>query len=180
MAREPRSQDWEVLGLEPGAAIADVRQAYAQRKALYGRDTLATYSLHDDREREALLERLDDAYRTIVESLGTAPEATRTVSESLPEVQIPQGPPPSRDEQPGAFLRHQRMSRRVRLDELATETKIRASLLELLESESFRELPAAVYVRGFVIQCARALKLDGSEDLAQAYLTKMREALDDE
>ena len=80
MAREPRPQDWEVLGLEPGAAVADVRKAYAQRKALYGSDSLATYSLHDDREREALLERLDDAYRTIVESIDTGPAAVRAAA----------------------------------------------------------------------------------------------------
>jgi flagellar biosynthesis protein FlhG len=179
VAREPRPQDWEVLGLGPGAAADDVRKAYARRKALYGNDALATYSLHDEREREALLERLDDAYRTIIESIGSAP-ASRAPVEPGPEVQPPSGPAPPVEERPGAFLRHQRLSRRVRLDELALETKIRASLLELLESESFRDLPAPVYVRGFIVQCAKALKLQEAEGIAEAYLTKMRATLGDE
>lgn len=176
MEREPRPQDWEILGLDPGATADEVRKAYARRKSLYGRDVLATYSLHDEREREALLERLDDAYHTIIESIGGAP-VTRPPAQPGPEVQPPSGPPPPVEERPGAFLRHQRMSRRVGLEELATETKIRASLLELLESESFRDLPAPVYVRGFIIQCARALKLHEVEGLAEAYLAKMRATL---
>ena len=179
MAREPRPQDWEILGLDPGAAADEVRKAYAHRKALYGDDALATYSLHDEREREALLERLDDAYRTIVESIGAA-RVTRRPAEPGPEVQPPAGPAPPLEERPGAFLRHQRMSRRVGLDELAHETKIRASLLELLETESFRDLPAQVYVRGFIIQCARALKLNEADGLAEAYLAKMQATLGDE
>lgn len=180
MAREPRPQDWEVLGLDPGADVEAVRKAYARRKALYGTDTLATYSLHDENEREALLERLDDAYRTIIESIGGAPAAAPRPSERGPEVRPPSGPAPSFSERPGAYLRHQRLSHRVRLDELALETKIRASLLDLLEAESFRDLPAPVYVRGFVIQCARALKLHDAEALAEAYLAKMQQTLGDD
>jgi cytoskeletal protein RodZ len=57
--------------------------------------------------------------------------------------------------------------------QLAQETKIRASLLELLESEAFSELPATVYVRGFVIQCAKVLGINDPESLATAYIAKM-------
>jgi flagellar biosynthesis protein FlhG len=177
VGREPRPQDWEVLGLDPGADVGAVRKAYARRKALYGTDGLATYSLHDDGEREALLERLDDAYRTIIDSIGSAPVAAPRPADLGPEVRPPSGPAPPLSERPGAYLRHQRQSHRVRIDELALETKIRASLLDLLEAESFRDLPAPVYVRGFVIQYARALKLHDAEALAEAYLAKMRAAL---
>lgn len=179
MARDPGPQDWEILGLEPGAAVEEVRRAYARRKALYGSDTLATYSLHDEPEREALLERLDDAYRTIVQQVQTAAPAPAPAG-SEPQVEAPSGPPPPADERPGAHLRHQRLTRRVSLNELASETKIRASLLDLLEGESFGDLPAQVYVRGFVIQCARALKLPDAESLAEAYLERMRQALGDD
>ena len=166
-----------MLGLAPGASPEEVRAAYAQRKSLYDPDALATYSLHDDAEREALRERLDDAYRAIVSRLGDV--ALRASVVVLPPVAPPAGPAPEADQEPGAFLRHQRLARRVTTDQLAAETKIRASLLELLESESFRDLPAPVYVRGFVVQCARALKLDDPEGLAEAYLAKLRAALGD-
>jgi len=177
VARDPRPQDWEVLGLAPGASPEEVRAAYAQRKSLYDPDALATYSLHDDAEREAFLERLDDAYRTIVSQLGDV--AMRASVAVLPPVEPPTAPTPAADQEPGAFLRHQRLSRQVSTDQLAGETKIRASLLELLESETFDTLPAPVYVRGFVVQCARALKLHDPEGLAEIYLAKMRAALGD-
>ena len=177
MARDPWPQDWEVLGLAPGASPEEVRAAYVQRKSLYDPDALATYSLHDDAEREALRERLDEAYRAIVSQLGDS--ALRASAAARPPVEPPTGPAPAAALEPGAFLRHQRLTRQVSPDQLARETKIRASLLELLESESFRDLPAPVYVRGFVVQCARALKLDDPEGLAEIYLAKMRAALGD-
>lgn len=177
MARDPRPQDWEVLGLAPGASPEEVRAAYAQRKSLYDPDALATYSLHDDAEREALLERLDEAYRAIVSQLGDV--APRASVAARPPVEPPTGPAPDAAQEPGAFLRRQRLTRRVTTEQLAAETKIRASLLDLLESESFRDLPAPVYVRGFVVQCARALKLDDPEGLAEIYLAKLRAALGD-
>jgi hypothetical protein len=175
--RDPRPQDWEMLGLVPGAGPEEVRAAFAQRKSLYDPDALATYSLHDDAEREALLDRLDDAYRAIISQFGDV--GLRASVAASPRVEPATGPAPAADQVPGAFLRHQRLARQVSTDHLAAETKIRASLLELLESESFGGLPAPVYVRGFVIQCARALKLDNPEGLADIYLAKMRAALGD-
>ena len=177
MVRDPRPQDWEVLGLAPGASADEVRAAFAQRKSIYDPDALATYSLHDDAEREALLDRLDDAYRAIISQLGDV--GLHASVAALPPVEPPAGPAPAADQEPGAFLRHQRLARQVSTDQLAAETKIRASLLELLESESFCSLPAPVYVRGFVVQCARALKLENPERLAEIYLAKMRAVLGD-
>jgi flagellar biosynthesis protein FlhG len=166
-----------VLGLAPGAGPEQVRAAYAHRKSLYAPDAVATYSLHDDAEREALLERLDDAYRAIISQLGDL--GLRAVAATVRPVQPPAGPAPPPDLEPGAYLRYQRLARQVSTDRLASETKIRASLLGLLESESFADLPAPVYVRGFIVQCARALRLDNPEGLAEAYLAKLRAALGD-
>ena len=179
MARDARPQDWELLGLAPGAGLDQVRAAYARRKDLYGADALASYSLHDDAEREALLERLDDAYRTIVGELGDV-VAVRAPVAPAPAAEVPPDPAPAVDQQPGAFLRHHRVARQVGTDRLAAETKIRASMLELLESESFHALPAPVYVRGFVVQCARALKLENPEGLAEAYVAKMQASIGDD
>jgi hypothetical protein len=167
-----------VLGLAPGASPEEVRAAYARRKSLYDPDALATYSLHDDAERAVLVGRLDDAYRAITSQLGGA--GLRGSVAAVPPAAPPADPTPAGVQEPGAFLRHQRLARRVSADQLAAETKIRASLLELLESESFGALPAPVYVRGFVIQCGRALKVDNPEGLAEAYLAKMRAALGDD
>jgi len=177
MARNAGPQDWELLGLAPGASLEEVRAAYARRKELYGPDALASYSLHDEPEREALLERLDDAYRAIVGGFGGGTVARAQALAPPTPVEAPADPAPPPDQHPGAFLRHHRVVRQVATGRLAAETKIRASMLELLQSESFHALPAPVYVRGFVVQCARALKLEDPEGIAEAYVAKMRATL---
>jgi hypothetical protein len=178
MARDPVARDWELLGLAQGASPEELRAAYARRRDLYDPEALATYSLHDVAERAALLDRLDDAYRAISGRLGEQPALSSAAT--APPVEATTAPVPAADQHPGAFLRHQRVAHQVTTDRLAAETKIRASMLELLESEAFAALPAPVYVRGFVVQCARALKLDDPEGLAERYLAKMRAAIGDD
>jgi flagellar biosynthesis protein FlhG len=173
MAPEP-IDDWQVLGIAPGATPEEVFRAYSRRKALYSADSLASYSLHDDDSRQAMLDRIEEAYSRITAATG-APRGEGESDES--KLERPTGPPPDVAERPGAFLRHLRTRRRTTLVQLSEETKIRASVLEMLEAESFADLPARVYVRGFVLQYARALGLDDPDRIAAAYLAKLDDAL---
>jgi len=75
----------------------------------------------------------------------------------------------------GASLRRARLRRGVDLDHVADVTKISASYLRFLEQESFDDLPAPVYVRGFVSAYARTLGLDG-ERVASGYMARLEEA----
>jgi len=63
----------------------------------------------------------------------------------------------------GASLRRERLRRELDVDQLAEITKISPNYLRCIEEERFEELPAAVYVRGFVGAYARALGLDAVE-----------------
>jgi len=173
MTDEARPRDWEMLGLEAGAEPGDVYRAFLYRKSLYAPDSLATYMLHDEEDREQLFARIEEAYRRI--SGAKPPPATSgpRIEEDAEEETAPAGPPPAVDDRPGAHLKHHRQRRRVTLEQLAIETKIRSTLLAQLESEDFAVLPAAVYVRGFVIQYAKVLELPNPEGLAAAYLAKM-------
>jgi len=174
MAARPRRQDWQVLGLEPGADPTRVRRSYLERKALYASESVASYNLLEDEERAALLRRIEEAYQRIV---GEPPPTTRAQdrSENLPEP--PAGPPPPVEAEPGAHLRHLRLSHGFLLTQVADDIKVRASLLEMIEHEQFESLPAPVYVRGFVIQYARLLRAPDPENLASAYLAKMNSDL---
>jgi flagellar biosynthesis protein FlhG len=60
----------------------------------------------------------------------------------------------------GRALRRIRMSRGVELEEIASVTKINETYLRYLEEDRYLDLPAAVYVRGFLREYARYLKLD--------------------
>src|SRR5262250_3208786 len=73
----------------------------------------------------------------------------------------------------GPLLRQIREAIGVELREIAERSKISMAYLSALEGEAFAKLPAAVYVRGFLAEYARALGLDG-ERVKQTYLARFR------
>ncbi len=73
----------------------------------------------------------------------------------------------------GAFLRSVREYKRVSADEIMNILKISKNYLTALEEDDVNRLPANVFVRGFVIQYAKALKLE-HEKIANAYMTYLR------
>jgi len=169
-----RPEDWEVLGLEPNTEIPRVRQAYHRRKALYEPTALATYNLLDDDERADMVQRIDEAYRRIV---GAEPKAAASPSPSRlppPEPEVPSGPAPDSATEPGAHLRHHRLSQGLSLHQIAGETKIGVAILEQIENEDFDALPATVFVRGHAQQFARELKLPDAHEFAKLYVEKMQ------
>jgi curved DNA-binding protein CbpA len=73
----------------------------------------------------------------------------------------------------GAFLKAVREYKHVTVDEVMNIIKISKNYLASLESDEIGKLPASVFVRGFVIQYAKALKLE-HEKVANAYMTFLR------
>jgi curved DNA-binding protein CbpA len=63
----------------------------------------------------------------------------------------------------GPVLRRIRMSRGVELEEIAFVTKISQLYLRFLEENRYHDLPAQVYVRGFVREYAKCLRLDPAQ-----------------
>ncbi|MEX0782242.1 MAG: helix-turn-helix transcriptional regulator [Dehalococcoidia bacterium] len=57
-------------------------------------------------------------------------------------------------------LRSARIQRGLTIEQVAQDTRISARFLEALENEAFQELPAPVYVRGFLRSYANYLRLD--------------------
>lgn len=68
----------------------------------------------------------------------------------------------------GITLRNARVQRGLTVDQVAQETRISPRFLEALEAEAFDDLPAPVYVRGFLRSYANFLQLD-----AQPLLEKL-------
>lgn len=69
----------------------------------------------------------------------------------------------------GEFLRRVREYKGISIDEIAEFTKISKTYVNCIESEEFESLPAPAYLRGFVAQIAKALKLP-HEKAASAYM----------
>ena len=74
----------------------------------------------------------------------------------------------------GAELKRERELRGVTLEEIARETKIRASLLGYIEDDRFDRLPAGVFRRSFVRSYARYLGIDEDKSVREYLLVEDR------
>ena len=82
----------------------------------------------------------------------------------------------SEKEWPGSFLKKVREESNISIEELSENTKVSKTYIQAIEEENFKKLPAAVYVRGFVLQISRVLKLPANE-VAKAYLSRYQRKL---
>ena len=74
----------------------------------------------------------------------------------------------------GSLLRKVRESQGIEIAEISSRTKISKQHLAALEEETYDQLPAIVYVRGFVTELAKYLRLDPAQ-VQRTYLRRMRE-----
>lgn len=75
----------------------------------------------------------------------------------------------------GARLRRTRLFRGYEIEQIADVTKVAATHLRNIEDENFAELPAEVYVRGFVTAYARTIGLD-PQLVVPTYMARVRES----
>ena len=75
----------------------------------------------------------------------------------------------------GARLRRARLRRGIELDQIAKVTKVSSAFLRGIEAEAYEDLPAPVYVRGFLVAYARAIGLDSSK-VATSYMARLEES----
>ena len=67
----------------------------------------------------------------------------------------------------GSYLREIRERQGLTLEEIAAETKINCRFLRAIEEEAWEELPAEVYLIGYLRAYAEAVGLDPGEVLAR-------------
>jgi curved DNA-binding protein CbpA len=106
---------------------------------------------------------------TVTSALGNVPTAMDVFEELDADIE--------EDEHDfgGAGLRRARLRRGIELSQIADVTKVSNSYLRRIEAEEFSELPAAVYVRGFVMAYARAIGLDPAR-VAASYMERVKAA----
>jgi curved DNA-binding protein CbpA len=75
----------------------------------------------------------------------------------------------------GQFLKKIREYKGVSIEELSEFTKISRTYITCIESEEYESLPAAVYLRGFILQIAKALRLP-HEKAATGYMSHYKAA----
>lgn len=77
----------------------------------------------------------------------------------------------------GEFLKRVREYKKVDLGRLAEMTKVSKTYLGKIENEDTTNLPALVYVRGFVYQYAKCLKLP-PDVVANSYIKRLKQNLE--
>ena len=186
---------YEILETEPGVSDEEVRRAYRTLKEIYAASSPVVAGLYDEQELTDLHARANAAHDTLF-----APERRRVYDLSLPEADLARavraaaanstrksglpGPVEERHESPepvlevgeevsGAALRKIREARGIELGDIAHRTKISERHLRAIEEERFADMPAAVYVRGYVMEYARAIRID-AQKAVDSYLRRYR------
>jgi flagellar biosynthesis protein FlhG len=162
---------YEVLEISHEASAEEIERAYRLARATYADESLAGYSVFGEGEAAAVRQRIETAYRVLSNDAsrqdyaassspapGPAPDAAALpAARGLDELE-------ASDEETGDFdgpkLRWSRMRRGIEIEEIAGVTKINPTYLRFIEEERFSDLPAPVYVRGFVNAYAKAVGLD--------------------
>ena len=185
---------YDVLGVSRSANDEEVRRAYKRVKDMYAPGSLATSSLLGDSDLMAARTRLDEAYETLLDPLRRRAYDLSTFSE--PEAKPSHGSVPKpalaaeqamlqhglareigpETEFTGALLRKVREAYGIDIADISERTKIGKAHLVAIEEEAFDVLPAPVYVRGFVVELAKFLRLDPPQ-VQRTYLRRMRERL---
>lgn len=172
-----RGDHYDVLGIDPAASGDEVEEAYRRCVVLYGEGSLATYSLLEPAELAAARARVYEAYSVLRD-----PERRREYDAARPFEAEPADAPEPEEERSepgvlpdpvtGADLRRVREERGVDLKQIARASKIGVRFLEYIEADRHAELPAVVYLRGFLQEYARAIGLD-PQRTAGSYLARV-------
>ncbi|MEJ7604271.1 MAG: helix-turn-helix domain-containing protein [Kofleriaceae bacterium] len=200
----PSDSHYDLLEVPPTASFEDIRRANRRIRDVYGAESIAISGLYDPASLEAVHRRLDLAYTTLMDAakrkdydmelfpdgvplpvsppteLLGAPVASARQPAKVDDPATLAARPPMPEVGPetvftGPLLRQIREAIGVELREIAERSKIGMAYLHALEGEVFAKLPAAVYVRGFLAEYARALGLDAAR-VKQTYLARLKAA----
>ncbi len=200
----PSDSYYDLLEVSPTASFEDIRRANRRIRDIYGAESVAISGLYDPVNLEAVHRRLDLAYTTLMDAAKRKDYDLERFPDGVPNPVPPHGSggastqvlpvrhakvddlaalaarPPMPELVPdtiytGPLLRQVREAVGIELREIAERSKIGMAYLSALEGEVFLKLPAAVYVRGFLVQYARALGLD-AERVKTTYLARFRAA----
>lgn len=198
-ASQKRNDYYAILEVDPSANTNEIDRAYRRACETYSQENPALYTMFSPEEAKELLQMITEAYSVLsnpvkrkaydnnsldVDSLSQLRENVRTREESIvagetfhdegeqidmtEEIQ-------EKTEFDGPFLRRIRERKRLTLESISASTRVGKSYLKAIEEEQFDELPATVFVRGFVMQYARSLGLDG-EQVTKSFIERFKNA----
>ncbi|HVJ88245.1 MAG TPA: helix-turn-helix domain-containing protein [Labilithrix sp.] len=184
---------YTVLGIGRSSNDEEVRRAFKRQREIYATGGLPTSSLLDEQQLLAAQARIEEAHDSLLDpvrrrayDLSTFPEPDSTHAEAfsvprpaLAAEQLMLQSELAREIGPdteftGPLIRKVRESQGIEIAEISSRTKISKAHLAAIEDEIYEQLPAIVYVRGFVTELAKYLRLDPAQ-VQRTYLRRMRE-----
>ncbi|MBW2309819.1 MAG: helix-turn-helix domain-containing protein [Deltaproteobacteria bacterium] len=214
MKRITQQNYYELLDISPQASTQEVRWAYDQAMNIYSADSVPTYSLLPEKERDLILSRLVDAYKTLTngqlraeynqallesgelipEQLGLSSlEQSDTINGKLRDVKVESllsGEETGESQElpagdsfdlldiysavSGKDIQAMRIAKEISVEDINRKTNIPKKTLENIEEERFEELPALVYLKGFLKTYARILHVN-EHQMVDGYVKRLRE-----
>ena len=185
---------YEILEVSPTAKDKEIQRAYEHAKETFDVDSLAVYSLFSEEEVKEIQSAVEEAYWVLMDealrrsydqshfqTVGGQPpekpfeaqEVFREKKTSLSFTGISFNP----DEElyRGKTLKQIRERIGIELQMISKETKISLKVLECIEEEAFENLPALVYLKGFLKGYAQSLGLD-PQKVIEEYLRLIEES----
>lgn len=184
---------YQLLEVKPSASIAEIRKAFQKMKSIYQPGSLAAYSLFTTEDLEAVIRRLEEVLSVLTDldkrkKYDSSLIEKRQLSEkevinykmlkkemrAAALAAIPDKIDEGFAQQPGLvydgqFLKKMRQFKKISLDEISKITKISPKILIAIENMDISLLPAGIYLKGFLKEYAKCLKLI-PEELASSYL----------
>jgi flagellar biosynthesis protein FlhG len=185
----PPESHHDLLEVDRGATDEEIRRAFKRAKEIYSLDSLCCYGLFEPHELEKVRLRLEEAYDVLLDPARRRPyelsvfPVEEDEREEEPAPRAPGDLPPAPDITPdsefnGALIRQVRESQGIELRDISHRTKVALPYLRAIEDEDFAALPAPVYVRGFVAELAKCLRLDASQ-VSRTYVKRFRRFLEE-
>jgi flagellar biosynthesis protein FlhG len=187
---------YEVLEIDPGASDEEIRRAYKRMRDMHAADSLASCGLYTPERLEVVHRRVEEAYDTLLDpekrklhdiklfpdGIPTRPTPTAGVAaieaqsppkDDLTPVRVPVPEPviDANTEITGELLKRLREARGIDLAEISQRTKVSVHHLRSIEDEAWALMPAQVYLRGFLVEFSRFLKLD-TQHVTRSYLAR--------
>jgi flagellar biosynthesis protein FlhG len=186
---------YEVLEVDPGASDEDIRRSFKRMREMYAADSMVVCGLYTPERLGVVHARIDEAYDTLLDpdkrklhdlklfpegiptrptpTVGVAVEAqTPPKADNTPmKVQVPEPIVDVNTEITGDLLKKLREARGIDIAEIAQRSKVSVHHLRSIEEETWGAMPAPVYLRGFLVEMARFLRLD-VQHVTRSYLAR--------
>lgn len=98
---------YEILEIPVGASSYEIREAYKEALSIYNEDSLTTYSLFTDDERDGIREKVEEAFLTLIDEVKRADYDRMLVDSGRVDEQILHG---KRQGKPTQLFAHNRVT----------------------------------------------------------------------